>query len=597
MRYPTITPVKPSVELSNVFAGYNHTLNCTEGAYFDMKNMTSDYYPTISPRNPRKKVQEFTNFQGAFFKNGVFYVDNKEAYYDGIKIVGMTLTSDFKTFVGMGSSIIIFPDKLWYDTANGSFGSLDNTVQKTESISFTLTQANGTSITWHDAQYYEDHDPQNGDYKMETVNGKTILSVYSTATALWSPVATTYIKIAGTGIGAGFVKGDGVKITVDLTGITWAYAANIFVNDEGSNKRSNNFVVEEVSDNYVIVPALLDDNKTFGMTIKLERKSPDIAYVCECQNRLWGCSSDGHELYASKLGDYKNWNCFAGISTDSWAANVGSDGYFTGAVAFQGTPIFFKEDSLTRISISSVGAHSTKETKCRGVAEECSLSLVQVNEILFYKSTDSICIYDGSYPIEISKPLGEIRYVGAVGGNFGNKYYVCLYENDEEKGTIFTYDLANSIWVKEDKQAVCQFLKCRDEMYFIGANEAHGIKGIPEDATPISQEGDVSWAIESGNIGYLYTGKSHVNRINTKSYVQKIKVNVKMETGSHISIYVNYDSSNVWEFAGDISGAGTNLFTFPIRPHRCNHFRYRIIGSGDAKIFSITKEYTEGSSV
>lgn len=64
-----------------------------------------------------------------------------------------------------------------------------------------------------------------------------------------------------------------------------------------------------------------------------------------------------NEVYGCKLGDFKNWTCYAGLSTDSWAAQVGSDGAWTGAVNYQGYPTFFKETVLHRISVSGAGAH------------------------------------------------------------------------------------------------------------------------------------------------------------------------------------------------------------------------------------------------
>ena len=82
-------------------------------------------------------------------------------------------------------------------------------------------------------------------------------------------------------------------------------------------------------------------------------------FVIESGNRLWGCrygkalnGETVNEIYASKLGDFRNWYCFAGISTDSYTASVGTDGAFTGAVTYMGRPIFFKGEK--RLSIASV---------------------------------------------------------------------------------------------------------------------------------------------------------------------------------------------------------------------------------------------------
>ena len=65
-----------------------------------------------------------------------------------------------------------------------------------------------------------------------------------------------------------------------------------------------------------------------------------------------------NELYCCALGDFKNWNRFLGISTDAWAASVGSDGAWTGAANYLGYPTFFKEHVIHRIAISSSGAPS-----------------------------------------------------------------------------------------------------------------------------------------------------------------------------------------------------------------------------------------------
>ena len=37
----------------DVFRGYNHNLRIADSEFFDMKNMTSDYYPVLSPRGRR----------------------------------------------------------------------------------------------------------------------------------------------------------------------------------------------------------------------------------------------------------------------------------------------------------------------------------------------------------------------------------------------------------------------------------------------------------------------------------------------------------------------------------------------------------------
>ena len=198
------------------------------------------------------------------------------------------------------------------------------------------------------------------------------------------------------------------------------------------------------TDNAITIPGIyrnaVDEDEDYSeLELTIERKVPDLEFITECNNRLWGCSKDGHEIYCCKLGDVKNWNCFKGVSTDSWAATIGSDGKFTGAITYLGYPMFFKEDCIIKISVSSIGAHQTKETRCRGIQGGSHRSLAILNEVLYYKSSTGICSYNGSIPYSISDEFGDVKYYDAVAGAIGDKYYISMRD---QKGTytMFAYD-------------------------------------------------------------------------------------------------------------------------------------------------------------
>ena len=53
MRYPTLYTKENSRQMVDVFKGYNHNLRIDDGEFFNMKNMTSDYFPVLSPRGKR----------------------------------------------------------------------------------------------------------------------------------------------------------------------------------------------------------------------------------------------------------------------------------------------------------------------------------------------------------------------------------------------------------------------------------------------------------------------------------------------------------------------------------------------------------------
>ena len=472
MLYPIFQDVSRYREMTTTFGGYNHRLSCQEGQFFDMKNMTSQYFPILSPRQNRGIVKQFVNPQGILDKEDVLWIDDNKLYINGEEKVlnNVTLSSAPKTLAKMGAYVIIMPDRIWYNADKNECGYMEhtNTIKTGHKITFSLCEANGSAIEWHDANYYESNAPKDGDYMMSVKNGKASLKVYSSSTAIWVTVATTYVQISAVGIGIGFEKEDGIKLTID-SGIE--ALSNIFVNEEENGKVSTNSFIVDKTDNSITITGIL--NQVINIEDKeltVERKVPDMAFITECNNRLWGCSEDGHEIYCCKLGDVKNWNCFAGISTDSWAATIGSDGKFTGAITYLGYPMFFKEDSLIKIAVSSTGGHQIKETKCRGVQKGSENSLAILNETLYYKASTCVCAYNGSLPVSISDDLGEVRYYSAVGGTIGDRYYVSMKDNTNSYH-LFVYDSKTGLWCKEDNTQVLYF--CRQLMKIRKINHDH----------------------------------------------------------------------------------------------------------------------------
>ena len=595
MRFPTLQEVSKYRDMTTVFGGYNHQISCQEGQFFDMQNMTSKYFPVLSPRQNRGIVKTFTKPQGILDKEDLWWVDNNVLYKNGEAqdIGNVKLLDGEKVLAKMGAYIIIMPDKVWCKTntkdSTIECGYMENKyeMKSVDRVSFSICEASGKVITWHDSEYYKNNEPKDGNYMMSTTSeGKPSLKVYSGTTGIWMTVASTYIQISREGIGKDFEKGDGVKITSYGSGAL----DSVLINDEGDGIRSTNTYIVDRTDDSISIPGIVNSNFStiYTMRLTVERKVPDMAFITECNNRLWGCSTDGHEVYCCKLGDVKNWNCYTGLSTDSWAATIGSDGKFTGAITYLGYPIFFKEDSLLKIAISSTGAHQTKETMCRGVQNGSYRSLCILNENLYYKATNGICGYNGSLPYSISDELGDVNYYDAVAGAIGDKYYVSMRDKSNEY-SLLVYDTKNGIWCKEDNTKVLSFCRYKDELYYIdgGDNTMKSVGGtllydVPEKAT----EKTVDWYVESGAIGYSSPDNKYVGRIN---------IRITLEFGTNVDFYLQYDSCGEWEHKFNMSGTGTRTYSIPIIPKRCDHFRYKIKGKGACKIHSVTKTIEEGS--
>ena len=221
-------------------------------------------------------------------------------------------------------------------------------------------------------------------------------------------------------------------------------------------------------------------------------------------------------------------------------------------------------------------------TACRGVQRGCEKSLAIVNEVLYYKSRSGVMAYDGSLPSEVSYALGETSYDSAVACGHGNKYYISMRDSLGAY-SLFVYDTKKGVWHKEDNTQVDAFCSCRGELYYI-PHEESVIKTMFGSGT--KDTNPVPWMAETGVMSVSSPDKK---------YISKLNVRMSLAVGTKVHFYIQYDSMDEWEHISSMTGTVLRTFTVPIRPKRCDHLRFRIVGEGDAKIYSITKTIEQGS--
>lgn len=591
MQLPTLTELSTSRSVVDAFGGYNHNLRIGDGEFYDMKNLTSTYYPILSPRGQRGTYATPSNPQGLIAKDSLCYVDGQYFVMNNDRVdMGLSVeASDCpKTLVSMGAYVIILPDKKYINTANlTEYGSIEASVTSTGSVSFSLCKLDSKDYT---ITYYDKpSEPKDGEYWMDTTSVPHSLKQYSETNAMWVTVPTTYIKITSTGIGLAFSQYDGVKIS-GLKDVTLTdYDSGDTFTDSDISAIDGTFTIMGKGDDYIIVTGIISQARNISNAVTVKREMPLMDFVVESENRLWGCrygtSIDGkvvNEIYASKLGDFKNWNCFMGLSTDSYAASCGTDGQFTGAITYLGHPLFFKESCVHKVFGNYPSNFQIQTTACRGVQKGSHKSLAMVNEVLYYKSRTGICAYDGSLPTEISSAFGELSYSDAIGCSHGNKYYISMKDESGEYN-LFVFDVSKGMWHKEDDVQIDAFCSCRNELYYIdhSSKKIKTILGIGTKDTDT-----VQWMAESGVIGVDYPDKK---------YISKMTFRLALDIGTIVHVYIQYDSMGQWEHVCTMTGSSLRSFSYPIRPKRCDHMRIRIVGYGDAKIYSITKTIEQGS--
>lgn len=580
MRYPTLYEQESSRQVVDAFSGYNHNMRIGDGEFYDMKNMTSDYYPVLSPRGRRGVYASPDNVHGMIAKDALCYVDGTDFVMNEYRLY-MGLNDEPKQLVSMGAYVIILPDKKYVNTLDTTdYGNIEATFTTTEDVTFELCRLDGETYANTTISATAPVSPQNLDLWIDTSSKPHTLKQYSDASAMWVSIATTYIKITSVGIGAAFAQYDGVQISGILP--------------EKLQDLNATMTVWERGDDYIVVVGMLDSVTVQTVAegaVTVERRMPYMDYVIESENRLWGCrygvAANGevvNEIYASKLGDFKNWNCFMGLSTDSYAASCGTDGMFTGAITHMGYPLFWKEGCVHKVYGNYPANFQIQTTACRGVQKGCHNSLAIVNEVLYYKARNAICAYDGSLPLEVSNVLGNESYSDAVGGAHGNKYYVSMKDAVGDWHLI-VYDTAKGMWHKEDNLQADAFCSCGGELYCIEHNTKKIITML---GSGNEYEITLPWMAETGEIG--------ISSPDMK-YVSRLTIRMSMEIGAEMNIYAQYDQSDLWERVASIMGTSLRSFSIPIRPRRCDHLKLRFEGEGMAKIYSITKTIEQGSEI
>ena len=116
---PQLNVKTDNVTMINQFMGYNHNLVIQDSEFYEMENMTNDYFPVMSNRMKRGIVRQLTNVQAMLGGEFLSYVDDNKLYYDESVVVELEQTNKERQLVKMGAYIVVFPDGVIYNTYNG----------------------------------------------------------------------------------------------------------------------------------------------------------------------------------------------------------------------------------------------------------------------------------------------------------------------------------------------------------------------------------------------------------------------------------------------------------------------------------------------
>ena len=606
------TGVKNTRDLLRAFGGLNETYGCTEAEYSGGMNFSARDFPALSTRLPRRRLQELAGLNGMYHLNGLLTVCGRDLVYTPDEAPAQPVTvknavaDSRKTMVGIGTKILIFPDKVAFDTADGSAAPLGAAWEAGSlSVSFAPCDASGNTYEVKDKGTKEPEHPQDGQLFLKLnepdkpYSAENTLEVYSEASGNWTVIPLDYCLVTAEGIGAEFRVWDTVTMTgtgaeqagqwAGLDGDRIVYGVTETTlrlrADPGGEHFYGRLVHNGSSAVWVSMDGTQREEYFPAEGVKVERRVPDLEYLTECDNRVWGCSSSENVIYACKLGDPTNWFSYRGIAADSYAVTVGSDGAFTGAATCMGYALFFKENTLHKLYGSKPSDFQLSSLRCRGVAKGAARSLCVINETLYYLSPDGVMAWDGSIPTKVSTALDPARLrnvKSALGGALDGRYYLHLVRGGGEAQAVrlLVYDTERGLWQEED---VCSY-----EMTGSGGQlylwDGKAIWAADADREENWQqaggiEDGVSFELVSGDIGLDSP---------EELYLSRLTLRLEAEVKSRIEVAVSYDSG-AWETLAQLNADGRRCFDVPFVPRRCGSLRFRLKGRGQLTLRSLTR--------
>lgn len=551
------------------FGGLNHARGAEDGELYDMRNLCSDDYPVLSVRPKRYLIGKVEKPNGLFYWKGLMWVDGTNLYFEG-KVVGQVADSK-KTFGALGPYIVILPDKVYFHVVNKTLRGMEVRWTETEGMRLRITDA------------YKAFDDDYAYVNAKKYNALCVRGTSSARSDGGENPAPNFSEI--------FKVGNAVRITGTGMSSNGEYSKSVVAVIRGfyRNIDKAGYVGDSGETLYYSYSQIIFSEGTLQhiptSDITVEREVPDLKYLCEDGNRLWGC--DGDTIYASKLGDPLSWCVYDGLETDSWALTPASSGEFTGCINYQGYPTFFKEDRLYKVYGALPSAFSVVDSPCLGVAAGCSDTLALAWGSLFYLGTNGPMIYTGSLPRPVGQELGNTRFIGGSAGSDGLKYYASLV--DPAGGCkLYVYDVQRGLWHIEDELDAVHLCRVEGDLYCMDTDGNIWIlgeaKNAPEDAT---EEEEVTWAAEFSD--FTQGDPNHKG-------VSKLQLRLGLEEGSRVTVLFQFDSDGVWRSVRALEGKGEKRsYYLPIIPRRCDHYRIRLEGTGRASLYSLVRESYSGS--
>jgi len=224
------------------------------------------------------------------------------------------------------------------------------------------------------------------------------------------------------------------------------------------------------------VQTIVDDNRAIesGLALPAARKRPIVigwrqGLYLNGRAFYFGPTTveDGFLPDAIYYSERNQPDVIAGVNV--MTVEAGDNDSLVGGVAFRGRLMVFKRDSWYLVRVVDIGEELDWQVEDEGTESGCNNKhshIVAKNTVYWISSDQRIFGYNGTDPVEISKPIGDqlkdLDFSGSRIGRYNQRYLLFSLPAEQR---VFVYDLDSSAWVPEWSLEMTDFI--RDSEYYL----------------------------------------------------------------------------------------------------------------------------------
>lgn len=367
-----------------------------------------------------------------------------------------------------------------------------------------------------------------------------------------------------------------VKRILNCNGFLYDLSKEVFVSGNNFHYDGNKFPLKNLNCERQLVEfnghiLIFPDNKAYDVeknTIE-DFKAPELDFVAVHDNRVFGVK--GSDIRATSLGDYKSWETYKGVLTDSFATDTARTGNFTGMVSYRGHLTLFKDEVCYELFGNRPDQYTLKEAFKLGTIS--NKSIAEVGGTLIFLDKSGVIAYGGGLPKPIGYKLNE-KYVKGVGFSDGRRYYLSL-DNGKDKRT-YIFDSNFDCW------------SVYSDQYF--THYASYFDGSKREIRAVNELGDV-YIFNHGNeiVPWEVVTKEYDDNSFYKKSVSKFRLKGKSTVGTEFEVYVSYDGKpkelvKVFKHT-DFSVTDWKEFRIQVPLRRCKRYQFTIVGKGHIVLY------------